>query len=365
MKMSLQQLNAIVASYVNSQKQAGAWVESRDNLIGLLDKVGKITTLDGVFFDPLTEMDGDNLPLGKTIEEWYQDLVLPMDFDRTGANTLAPLDPTYRPVSYSYSLGTKTFKTTLRYNEYDRAMNSTAELATAVSMVTKRLVDSEQTFKYDVKKQLIGNAISKVESAISGASSYVQGTQYAVGTYVKSGDEFGVVVTKIETADNLTWANAKANGYVNLLDLKKVVAKPVDTDTGEAFIKAMINTAEDASYINSAHNLNGAVMGAEEGLVVYCLKGIKSVLDVDVLAGAFHRENVAMPMTIKYVDSFGNYAGNAFAIAVDSRGLKLHSAYQATRDQSNGAGNFINYYRHTEFTAFISRNTFIRVFETA
>ena len=72
--MTIKDLESFVKTYVDKSKQAGAWVSSTDNLLKLQDKIGKQITLDGSFQDKLPELSGDDLPGGKTIEDWFIDL---------------------------------------------------------------------------------------------------------------------------------------------------------------------------------------------------------------------------------------------------------------------------------------------------
>ena len=117
-KFSLDELKTKLAGIVTASKLSLATFNvTRDNIVGLVDKIGKIGTIDTVFsIDKLAKFDGEYLSFGKTIEDWYQDLILVSDYDSTGANALAPNDPTYRPVYYSYTLGRKVIKTTIRNN---------------------------------------------------------------------------------------------------------------------------------------------------------------------------------------------------------------------------------------------------------
>ena len=70
-KLSLAELKAAVASYVGSNKVAYAsFSETRNNIVGLLDKIGKILQIDTSFFDKLEELNGEDLSYGRTIEEW-------------------------------------------------------------------------------------------------------------------------------------------------------------------------------------------------------------------------------------------------------------------------------------------------------
>ena len=70
--MTLSGLQDFVSDYVLAAKQAGAWSGTTNNLYGLTDKIGKQITIDGSFSDKLPELDGEDLPFGKTIEEFSQ-----------------------------------------------------------------------------------------------------------------------------------------------------------------------------------------------------------------------------------------------------------------------------------------------------
>ena len=68
------------------------------------------------------------------------------------------------------------------------------------------------------------------------------------------------------------------------------------------------------------------------------------------------------------VDDFGTITGETsgkkvYAILIDPRGVKLHEGYNASRYKENADGDFVNYVRHFEETGFISKSTFVRVFE--
>ena len=63
------ELKQIAELYLDSNKIAvNNFNVTKDNIIGAVDKIGKMEMIDSTFYDKLTELDGDNLPLGKTIE---------------------------------------------------------------------------------------------------------------------------------------------------------------------------------------------------------------------------------------------------------------------------------------------------------
>lgn len=316
-KATISQLETIARAYIDANKIAvdAPFVPSVDNIAGLLDKIGKIVTYDNPFIDKLDILDGEDLPFGKTIEEWYQDLVPAVNYDSTGANTLAPSDPGYEPVSYSYSLGRKVFKTTERYDNLERAVHSEDEYISLVTMITKRLYDSFTTWKYAAKRELLAKIYNACKKA------------------------------------------ANANVLCQKMDL------PVDSTKGEAFIAQVKKDVELASDMNEGHTLNNSSIGASEGLVLFVKQGIMPDVEVNVLAGAFNKDEVAVPAQIKVIKDFGDAEG-VFAILMDVRGAKLHNDYRATRNQLNGEGDFMNYFLHTENTAAYSKNTFVKCYTT-
>ena len=370
MKLSFAQLKAIVSDYVSANKVSYATFEiTRDNTALLVDKIAKIFTLDTSFIDKLEVFEGEELSFGKTIEEWQQDLMLPEAYSSSGDGAMSPHDPTYRPAFYSYSLGRKVIPTTIRNNDIERAVHFAEQFVELVSMKSKRLYDSVAVWRYEVKREILAKLIGYVAGTKTGASTYATNQNYSVGAYVKSGSpsQYGIVVKAITSgaSDTNSWANAKANGYVILLDLEEEIAVPVDTSTGEAFIKSIKNATEKFSDISEGGSLNGNTLGASEGLILLIKQGVMPSIEVDTLAGAFHEEKLALPVEVKVIKDFGSDNTNVFAMLVDKRGVRLHNTYKAVRENFNGAGDFLNLFYHSEDTAFISRNTAVRVYRPA
>lgn len=311
-KMTAEGIKTLASTYVAAAKQAGSWSGSTNNLYGAIDKIGKMVMLDGSFIDKLPELDGDELPLGKTIEEYFIDLTLPeaySDITTEGAKDVVPALPTVEACSYNYSLGREKIKTTVLYNNVERAARSVEDSANMITKVLERLGNSYEMFKFAAKKQLIGNAAAKAVTA-------------------------GLVTT---------------------------IAQPTDTLTSEAFIKQVKADVETASFAHEG-GLNGSLIGAAPSLILYVKKGVMPVVEVEALAGAFNAEKLAIPATVKVVDDFGSN-NDVYAVLADPRGIKLHRDYHAIRQSENADGDFINYVDHSEHTGFISKNTFIKVYK--
>ena len=366
MKLSLEQLEAVIANFVDEEKISNpTFTATKDNLVGLLDKVGKIFTLDTNYIDKLAMFEGEELRFGKTIEEWQQDLILPEDYDDTGAGALAPHFPTYRPVDYSYTLGRKKLPLSIKNDDVERAVNNEGEFNSIMAMQTKRLYDSVEAYRYQCKREILATLIAMCDDVKNASSTYSATASYLVGAYVKSGSPatYAVVVKPITASkpETSTFEKALAKGYIIALDLIKEVAVPVDSTTGEAFIKTVKKDVEVASDISEGHSLNGNTLGASN-LVLLVKQGIMPSIQVDTLAGAFNKEEVALPAEVKVIKDFGSDNTDVFAILVDTRAIRLHNTYKAVRENLNGDGDWLNMFYHTEDTAHISRNTFVRIY---
>lgn len=315
-KLTLSELQTFVTNYVTASKQAGTWTETKANLYKLIDKVGKQITLDGIVADKLPEFDGEDLPLGKTIEEYFADFILPEDYSDS-ADPMARHNITTEDPSYSYTLGRKVLKVSVPYDDVERAAISTQDAANMTSKITERLYQSEALYKYNQKRQLLANMIAKAEAAEHNAS------------------------------------------------LVESIAIPVDTTTSEAFIKKIKEDVEVASDVTEGHSLVNTTIGAAPSLVLYVKQGVMPTIEVDSLAGAFNQERLALPVTVKIIKDFGNDASGVYAMLIDPRGVKLHNGYRAVRTNENGDGDFVNFFLHSENTGFISKFTYVKCYKNA
>jgi len=365
-KLSLEELKAAVATYVASNKVAyQSFSETRNNIVGLLDKIGKIMTLDTTFFDKLGELEGEELSYGKTIEEWYQDLIMAVDYnqDVDGSRALKFYSPSYRPVCYNFSLGKKMIPTSIPNNNIERAVHNEGQFVEIISQMTKRLSDSKAAFKYQVKRELLGKLCDLAEGAYTGATAYVDATTDVVeGTFYKQSTNYAVCVKSKTHASGDNWAGLVAGGYLIPIKFKQVVAKPVDATTGEAYIKALKEAIEEAQDISEGYSFNGNTIGAEVGLGLYVKHGVMPSLEVDTMAGAFHLDKLDPRVEAKVIKDFGATTSKAYSILMDSRAVRLHTDYDAVRENFNGAGDFANLFQHLELTGFISRNAFFVIF---
>lgn len=368
MRLTIPELKTVISEYVTEERVANTTFNvTRNNTAELIDKIAKIYTIDNPFYDKLAIFDGEELSFGKTVEEWYQNLVLPVDYDENGEGALAPTYPSYVPPTYSYTIGKKVIPITIRNNDLERAVHFIEQFRELIDTQTKRMYDSLALYKYGVKKQMLSVLISLCETAMSSATNFTAGQTYSVLTVLKdsSSNRRAVVVRAYSPNDTSSFDDAVTKGFLVVLDLITTVPVPVDATTGENFIEAVKKDIETASFANEGHSLNGNTIGSEVGLVLLVKKGVIPSLEVKTIAGAFHENMLAVPAEVVVVDDFGDYAGNAYAVLMDRRGMRLHNTYQAVRENFNGKGDFLNLFLHTENTPHISRNTFVKVYKGA
>lgn len=377
-KLSIALLKSFVATYVADAKiSVDNFSVTKDNSVGLLDTLGKIYTNWQNYQDKLAIFDGEDLSFGKTIEEWAQDLIMPQTFDATGANAMAPHDSTYRPASFSFTLGKRTIPQTIRNNDLERAVHNIAQFSDLIAGKTKALYDSETMFRYAIKRQALGVLIARCVAQQNPQSPDVtlatEGTSisgaHAVNEIFKvtaTGKSY-ILVKPIASGAGLTGTTAIAGGYLIENKLVEEVDYPVDSETGEDFIQKVKEDVEIAEDFSEGHSLNGNTLGGnpEAGLVLVVLQGVKPALKVKTMAGAFNKDELALPAEMIAVPDMGDADAGYFAVLLDARAIRVHNTYRAVRNNENGEGDFLNYFYHTENTAHVSRNVFVKVYKKA
>ena len=368
MKLSRAQLIASVAAYVAAANiSVDTFAATANNSVGLLDTVSKIFTLQSNYVDKLEMFNAEDLSYGKTVEEWKSDLKLAEDYDNTGAGALSPHRGTYRPVSFSFTLGRKKIPQTIDYNDVERAVHNAEQFAEIIADKYKVITDSEVVYKYAIKRQalglLIGRCVYNMDA--TNATSWTDANHTNIGGLYKYGSPVvvGTLVKAYTAGDASSFDDAIAKGFIIVNQLTEEVPVPVDTTTGEDFIKALKKDVEISEDMSEGHSLNQNTLGVSPaGLVLIIKQGVMPVIETDVLAGAFHEDRVATPVEIIRVPDFGSYTGKAYALLMDKRGMKLFNTYRAVRENVNGDGDWLNLFAHFEYTCHISKNTFVKAY---
>lgn len=316
-KMTLDELKTFVKNYVNAEKSAGAWNGTVDDFTKMVDKIGSQVTLEGSFNDKLAGLfEGEDLPFGKTVEEYFIDLIMPVDYADgvSEEDTWSTYKPTFEDAAYSYTLGRKKLPLVRSYDVIEKVCNNGEALASIDADIMYKFTSSYTNTRYSMKEQALGNFVGKATT-----------------------------------------------------DMVETLAKPVDTETGEAFIESIKKQIEKAKDRNTKNCISGELIGAAPSLVLVVNQGILPSLDVNTLAGAFHDDKLALGIEVRTVDSFGTDqdANGVYAILIDPRAVQVRNSYNAVRSDANANKDAVRTIHHFEDTVFISKYCFGHVYKAA
>ena len=313
MALTLDTLKTAAAAYVDATKQLqSTYKPTVDDFTNCVCKIGKMTTLYLPIADKLPELSGDNLPYGEIIEEWALTDFLPSPYtyvDQAGKTNARRA--TFDEAVFSYPLQMQKFELGVSRTQFQRVSLGQQSFSDLVSYTLSTLDSSTNAWNYASKRQLIGNMAT-------------------------------------EAAKNSKLVSA--------------MAKPINTETGEAFIKKVKELAEIAKDMND-HNLAGHVCGAAPSLKLYVKQGVMPSLETDVMAGCFQMDKLAVPAEIKTILDFGNADEKIYAILVDERAIKLHDDINKVTTDYTAGDDQDNFYRLLKQTGFISKYAFVHVFK--
>ena len=308
-------LEKAAKDYVAATKQLqGTFTPTVDDFTKTVCKIGEMKTLYLPHIDKLPEMNGDNLPFGETIEEFMVNDFLPETFTYAdGAPKKNAKRATFDEAVYSYALPEQLWELGVPRSQFQRVSLGQRSFTDLVSSTLMTLDSSANAWNYAAKRRLLGNAAKAAVTA-------------------------GLVSTK---------------------------AKPDNTADGEQFIKEVKKCVEIASDMNDS-NLAKHTAAAAPSLTLYIKQGVIPSLEVDTMAGAFNKAELAIPAKVKTVLDFGEIAGEdagVYAILVDDRAIKLHDDILMVTSDYDGRMNQDNFYRHQKQTGFISKYGYIHVFK--
>ena len=313
--LTKEQLQTLAGQYVVATKQLqSTFTPTVDDFTKTVCKIGDMVTVYLPIVDKLPELNGNNLPFGEIIEEYMVNDFLPEKYtyvDQAGKKNARRA--TFSEAVYSYPLEMQKFELGVVRTQFQRVSIGQQSFSDMVACTLSTLDSSYNAWNYASKRQLLGNAATEA---------------------------------------------AKQPALVSTL------AKPIDTATGEAFIKKVKELVEIAKDMND-HNLATHVCGAAPSLKLYVKQGVMPSLEVDTMAGAFNEAKLAVPAEIKTVLDFGTADANIYAILVDERAIKLHDDINKVTTDYTAGDDQDNFYRLLKQTGFISKFAFIHVFKAA
>lgn len=315
MALTIDTLKTAAAAYVDATKQLkSTFTPTVDDYTKCVCKIGKMATLYLPIADKLPELSGDNLPYGEIIEEFMVNDFLPEKYtyvDQAGKKNARRA--TFAEAVYSYPLDQQKFELGVVRSQFQRVALGERSFSDLIANTLSTLDSSTNAWNYASKRQLIGNMATEA---------------------------------------------AKKPALVSAM------AKPINTETGEAFIKKVKELAEIASDMND-HNLAEHTCGAAPRLKLFLKQGVMPSLEVDTMAGAFNEAKLAVPAEIKTVLDFGTADDKIYAILVDERAIKLHDDINKVTTDYTAGDDQDNFYRLLKQTGYISKYAFVHVFKAA
>lgn len=364
-----EQLETLVAGYIAANKQLFTdYKPSIDAMTGLLEKIAYTFELPQEYQDDTyAQFWGSDIPVGAALEEYFTDPIMPTDFNAEGDTLLQRVDPSFRKAYYSTVLPVKDIVLSISKIAYKQSFGNPAEMARWVASLTKSFSDSRTLFRNAVAKQGFDNAVTLIKNSVaSSVAVFAANTAYTKGTYLKSAasnPKYGVVFQDIPNSGGpTTWANAVSNGYIVELNLVTPIADITDEKSASDFILEVKKLAEKLRHPRQGYSLSGNMLGTRANLICFVKEGVIPTTEVTTLVGAFNKEYLAMPMTLKSVIDFGEGNDDVIAAVVDERMTRAHLQVNDSESFPNAENATIKFYYHMNELIRTSPNVFCHVF---
>lgn len=274
------------------------YVPSESADLNLIGKIAIQIIRDVVTKNPLSGFMKGRIENGETIEQAVIKLLESSDFDRNGANALAPDTAEKMAVRYFNNWSKKTFDTTVFVTEIQKYLTGEISAESIIEKIVGNLAQSDTQELYEGIKSLLA----------WGSSLGSNGDDDAIITYL--GD---------------------------------IALSGGQTDY-KGILKKVKNTVKGMTYVNSDFNKAGIRRRTNlDDIIIVMPYTIVTDIDVDSLAGVFNLDKAEIKDRIVEVDTTDNkiYILDRYSILVYTR------LYQMLT-QLNAKGAFYNYFLHVE-----------------
>jgi hypothetical protein len=215
-------------------------------------------------------------------------------------------------------------------------------VATAETDVYKRVKPDVKSIFHRVNRQDLYK-VTIEEGQIKRAFLSNDGLGKLVSSIVNSlysGDTYDEYTLYKETIAKY-WQDDK-NGKTAVIDVTKVS----DQNTAKNFMRNVIQTSKDMSYMNSNFNAMGVKQFTDLSDQVLILhKNVATYLDTDLLAWVYDGKKFDPNVQVIEVDNFGSLA-NTQAVLVDKNWFRIFDKLFETRNIYNPQGLYWNYFLH-------------------
>ena len=274
------------------------YVPSESEDLNLIGKIAVQVIRDVVTKNPLAEFMKGRIENGETVEQAVIKLVESNDFDRTGANTLAPDTAEKMAVRYFNDWSKKTFDTTVFVTEIQKYLLGEVSAEGIIEKIVGTLARSDTHELYQGIKDLL-----------------------AWGSTVGSNGANDTVITNVGT-----------------------VALKSGTIDYNGVLKLIKNTVDGMTFVGNSFNKAGIDIKSElDNIMVVMPYTLYNDTDVDSLSGFFNLDKAEIKNRIIKVDTTDNKV-----YVLDKLSILVYTRLYQMLTQLNAKGAFYNYYLHVE-----------------
>ena len=274
------------------------YVPSESEDLNLLGKIAIQVIRDVVTKNPLSEFMKGRIENGETVEQAVIKLVESNDFDRTGANALAPDTAEKMAVRYFNDWSKKTFNTTVFVTEIQKYLLGEVSAESIIEKIVGTLARSDTHELYQGIKDLL-----------------------AWGSTDGSNGENDTVITDVGTVE-------LKNGAIDY----------------NGVLKKIKNTVDGMTFVGNSFNKAGIDIKSElDNLMVVMPYTLYNDTDVDSLSGFFNLDKAEIKNRIIKVDTTDNKV-----YVIDKLSILVYTRLYQMLTQLNAKGAFYNYYLHVE-----------------
>ena len=317
---------AFAKAYADATKSGNTtFTLTKNELCGAVDKIGEMVTIRGSYDDKLSFLDGSEMMLGRTIEEFHRALAqasLYEGADKEGPKVNVPEFIPYEKCAYSYPLERVKFKSSHQGDALAEACIDESAFAALVAGESQEISDQKSFYKFNIKKAALANVIGKARAATNAAK----------------------LVTTVKDPSQMT------------------------ADEAETLITNLLVYAKSIEFPTEGNNLGNCLIGGLTGIKprLVAKLGVLEALDRLAKAGSFHDEyfDLTTRYDIEEVDDFSSDT-KALILVVDPRMVIVKPYLDRTYSYVNGDGDFMTTVNHFGVTIFNSLYTAVHVWTLA
>lgn len=267
--------------------------DTYNEFIGIIQKIALTLFVSRAYENPLKRLTKGTLPIGATIEELAVEIAKGTAFDPTGTNNMARVLP-HTIAYYHTHITEETYQVSISRYQIRTAFRNEGSLDRFIAEQVNSLYRGYEQDDFLKMKEAIGGEV----------------------------------------------LNAKP----------VVVAKPTNNETGKNFVKALRNTVQAMTYLNTEYSPIGFPFHTPVNRQVLLIDyKILSEISVEVLASAFNRADVDYQTAIIPIDDFGSLNNTlngltipqgAYAILLDEEAPLFYGMDFFMERDHNGKGAF-------------------------